>query len=120
MDAFHLRAVADVNARRADGNALVAGHAIAEAGGAAFAGFLPALERAALLAALVVVGDDDGIFIQQHGLKAAVRTNERAGLFAKPREDAVKQQRKRDHEAQPDQMLRRRVGDDLVKLAASR
>ena len=120
MDTFHLRAVADVNAGRADGDALVAGHAIAEAGIAALDEFLRAPQRAALFAALVIVGHHNGIFIEQQGLQPAIRTDERAGLFAEPRKDAVEQQRKGDHETQPGQVLGRRIGDDLVQAPASR
>ena len=115
MDAFHLRAVADVDAGRADGNTLVAGHTIAETRVAALAELLPAPQRTAILAALVIIGDHDGVFIEQHGLKAAIRTDKRAGLLAKARKDAVEQQRKRDHEREPGNVLGRRVGDDLVK-----
>src|ERR1019366_4607029 len=116
VDALHLRAVADVNAGRADGNAVVAGDAIAVAGLPAFGEHLGALDRGAFFAARVIVGDDDGILIQQKGLQAAIRTNEGASLFAKPGKDSVKQNCESDHESQAGDVLRRRVGDDLAEL----
>ena len=66
---------------------------------------LAAAQRAALLAALVVVGDDDGVLVEQRGLEPAVGADERAGLLAEPREDGVEHQREQDHDRQPVQVL---------------
>ena len=77
---------------------------------------LPRRQRAALLAALVVVGHHDGVLVQQRGLQAAVRADERAGLLAEPGEDGVEHQREQHHGRQPLQVLRRAVGHDLEQL----
>ena len=53
-------------------------------------------ELPARLAAHVVIGDDDGVPVEQHSLQPAVRTDEDAGLFAEPGEDPVEE----DGEAQ--------------------
>ena len=64
LDAFHLRAVADVDAGGTDRHALSAGDTVAVAFGLALFEGLAATSRAALLASLVVVGDDDGVLIE--------------------------------------------------------
>jgi hypothetical protein len=82
IDAFHLRAVADVDAGRAHHHALAAGDAIAEAGGGALVVSLIAMERAALFAPPVVVSDNHRVFVEHRALQAAVGTDEGAGLLA--------------------------------------
>src|SRR5205085_6718190 len=103
MHAFHLRAVANVDAGRAHRDAGVAVHAIARAVRLAQFDGLPSLQRATLLAAFVVVGHDQSVFIHRGGHETAVRTNERAGLLAEPREDGVEEERKCSHESQTDE-----------------
>ena len=73
-------------------------NAITPATGRALAGGFVAMQGAAFLAALVIVGDDDGVFVEQCGLQAAIRADERAGLFAEAGEDAVEEQREQAHE----------------------
>src|ERR1051326_3873296 len=97
MDAFHLGAVADVDAGGAHGDALAAADAVAEAFGAALFGRLAAAPGAAFLATFMVVGDHEGIFIEHDGLETAVGTDEGAGLFAEAGKDGVEDQGEQDH-----------------------
>src|SRR5205085_1850614 len=76
-------------------------------------------QRAALLSALVVVGHDHRVLVQQRGLEAAVGTDKGAGLLTEAREDAVEQERKKRHEDEAGQMMARVVELDGQQLAAA-
>jgi len=92
MDTLHLRAIADVNAGWADGDALIAGHTVAQARQATVGGWLLPVDGSAFFTPPVVIGHYDGIFIEQHGLKPAIRADEGARLLAETSKDAVEQQ----------------------------
>ena len=112
MHAFHLHAVADIDARRTDGDALVTINAIpVTAGDPLHEGLVP-LQLAALLAAFVVVGHHHRVLVEHRGLQPAIRTDERAGLFAETRKDGEEQQREENHERQAGDVLARIVGND--------
>ena len=81
LDAAEVRAVADVDAGRADVDALVAVDAVAR-GLALRPQHGVALHRAARLAAVVAVGDVERVFVGQRGLDARPRTHVEADLFA--------------------------------------
>ena len=97
MHALHLCAVANINAGRADHDALLAGDAVAVSGGLALLDGLAAMQRAALLAPLVVVSDDDCVLVQQRGLETPVRADKGTGLLAEAGKYGVEHQRKKDH-----------------------
>ena len=81
LDAAELRAVADVDAGRADVHALQAVDAVA--GGQALAPQRRAfLHRAARLAAIVAIGDVERVLVGQRGLDARPRAHIEADLLA--------------------------------------
>ena len=69
VHAFHLRAVADIDAGRADRDALLAVDAIAEAAARRVVPrFRPRCKRPALFAALMIVGDDHGVLVEHRSI----------------------------------------------------
>ena len=85
VHAFHLCAVANVDAGGTDGDTLAASDAVTEARGGALDLGLAAVKRGAFLAAFVVVGHDHGILVEHGGLEAAIGTDEGAGLHPEAR-----------------------------------
>ncbi len=119
MHTFHLHAVADVYARRTDGDTLVTINAIpVTSGNPLHERFVP-LQLAALLAAFVVVGHHHRVFVEHRGLQPAVRTDVRTRLLAKAREDGEEQQREQHHERQAGDVMARIIGDDRDERVAA-
>ena len=77
-DALELQPVADVDAHRADRDALVAGDAVAAAGPVRVL-----LERRARLAAPLLVGDDVAVLVEQRRLEARPGAHVGADLLAR-------------------------------------
>src|SRR6266542_1495272 len=119
VDAFHLRAISDVDASRTHGDALAAVNAIAQAGGLTLLGRFAAMEWTALLAAFEIVSHDHRVFVPHRRLQATVGADERASLFTEAREDRVEQQREQSHERQPDEMVQRVIRNEVDESVAA-
>src|SRR5207244_13552562 len=109
VNAFHLQAVSDVDAGRADRDTLAAINAIAKASGHAMSQRLAATQVTAFLAALKIVGDDHRVVVEHRRLEASIRADEGAGLFPKTREEGEEHQREQEHERQARKMIARIV-----------
>ncbi len=106
-DAFELETVPDIDARGADVDAAVAGHAIART---------RSVEASARFAALFVVADDHRAVVDKDGLEASVGADDDAELFAEPGEVEVEDARGHQHEEEGAPVLQRRGADHLPQL----
>ncbi|MNR03566.1 hypothetical protein D3C85_1194640 [compost metagenome] len=80
-DAFHLQAIADVDAGRADLYAELAIDAIAQTD---LGGFDLAFARATVFATGHVVGNGQGVFVEHHALEPRIRAHVHAHRFTQP------------------------------------
>src|SRR5205085_5372514 len=111
LDAIELRAVADVNASRADGDTLIAIDAVADRLSTR-SQFVRLLQRGPLFTALVLVGDVKRPFVSQCGLDARPRAHVHANLLAHETGEHISRRRE---DRDPDIGKRRRLeGDQLL------
>ena len=67
----------------------------------------------------MVIAHHDSVFIEQRGLKSAVRANKSTGLLSEARKDGKKYQSEDHHGCQSLCMIQGVVSDDVVKLVRS-